>query len=868
MNKFLQLLFRKISVDQFIELRCIPLDKDSGERPIQKFFKIDELTKLESEALQHDKAQLYHTCIGVLPRDSRSGVANQVSTMQVAWIDIDAKDISLENLYKHIESFKLKPSIVVASGNGFHCYWILDQSYKLYHDGIKDIISKLHKITKADKTFDAARVLRLPGTRNYKDMSHIKLCNVSSFSGLVYTLEDIQHWIETEEKIVQDTAKIINSQVNIVAANSTVNVPNFNSWGELKERLSSFLQMRIMELPLHLRDEHGQKLDRSRNDFYVAASLMELGYTSGQIKMAFEIFKENGFAAGAKYSEQGDTYLLDHTIPNVQRAVKANIFQLFEELRTSLEEVHALKCVDGILNIIKNTRAVQYMSRLESMTCAKIEWMTKKEFEKYAEEQISGKGAYVFETFKVGKKPTVIHKKIAEAVISDNPYIKVGAEAYRYEKGVFKVDEQLLQLQAHIWAITENRPVGSIAGIEYVNLSDRTWIDLKQKDISEICSYVLQNAPNLDPNAPPIDPELICVKNGMVNLLTGDLEPHHPKYLRLAQLDVKYNPRASLDTLDKFMMQTFHSDDIDVIWEYMGVALSENYTAKKFMIFVGAGDNGKSVWLNVTRNVLGINNVSSATLEDLASNRFAKSQLFGKLANIASDISANHLMDISAIKELTGNDQTSADRKFQSQLNFVNTASLIFSCNILPEATTADDAYFKRLMIIDCFNQVPENKQDKMLEKKLTTDTAKSAWLNNALEGLRRFLKQKNTFSKSETIAAAVENHKKDCRPDMAFVERYITMKPENELTLDIIMRDLKEYVRATSTSMIPSKAVVKALMAKNFPAYTLRASSNGTPSYRGLAINSELLRTEIGGHKNNSSNESFVVNFNTTKKN
>mgnify|MGYP003622782919 CR=1 FL=1 len=27
MNKFLQLLFRKISVDQFIELRCIPLDR-------------------------------------------------------------------------------------------------------------------------------------------------------------------------------------------------------------------------------------------------------------------------------------------------------------------------------------------------------------------------------------------------------------------------------------------------------------------------------------------------------------------------------------------------------------------------------------------------------------------------------------------------------------------------------------------------------------------------------------------------------------------------------------------------------------------------------------------------------------------------
>ena len=850
MKRFLNTLFQKIGEDKFIELRCIPLNQGQGA-PIQYFFAKGEIDSLVSMAEALDKSKSYHICIGVLPRNQRSsGGADNVSCLQTLWIDVDAKNVSLNELYAAIEKFEVEPSIIVSSGHGYHCYWLLNEAHNMNKDQIKEIASKLHKATNADKTFDASRVLRLPGTTNYKNMAQPELCRVLKNTGKLYALQDITSWVDKVLE-VQAAAREVKDSIPSPKIKNVGGVMeefySFSTWNELKNLLPPFVTRRIMELPLHLRDEHGEKLDRSKNDFYVATSLLELGFSPAQVLLAFQLFEQHGFAAGTKLKEMGSKYLTEYTIPNAQKQVPYNIHQCMAMMEDTSDLLEAEEFTEAALRIVKNTRAEHFLPKLLNLY-TRCGIGSKDQFTILAKHTISGKGAYEFEEFAgVARKPTIMYKKIAEMIVKDHPYICIGSEPYRYDGGVYTPDAGLQILSSHIWAITENRPVGSRIGLEYGGLSDRTWLDLKQKDVQEITNYVVQNAIQYDLTSPLIEPDFICVKNGMVNWKTKELVPHSPKYFRLARLDVEFNPQATSPILETFMAETFNGDALNTIWEYMGVSILESVSAKRFMIFVGSGDNGKSVWLNVVRKVLGADNVSSATLKDLSENRFAKAQLLGKLANIASDISGEELEDIASIKELTGNDQTSADRKFQSQVNFVNKASLMFSCNVLPMAVAADDAYFKRLLIIDCPNQVPEEKQDKYLEAKLTTEESKSCWLNLALEGLSRYHSNGQIFSKSHTITEAVEAHKRECRPDITFVERYITAKPGHVLTIDNIIKEMREWMLVTSFATLPTKTTVKNLMAKYHPKAIMSFKAAGTPGYNDLAIDKDQIKKDLG---------------------
>lgn len=79
-------------------------------------------------------------------------------------------------------SFSL-PNIVVDSGNGIHCYWTFTQPVPIQQ--WQDMANRLKELCvehefPADSaiTADAARIMRVPGTYNYKDPSHPIPCRI------------------------------------------------------------------------------------------------------------------------------------------------------------------------------------------------------------------------------------------------------------------------------------------------------------------------------------------------------------------------------------------------------------------------------------------------------------------------------------------------------------------------------------------------------------------------------------------------------------------------------------------------------------------------------------------------------------------
>ena len=110
---------------------------------------------------------------GVLPRTEYGGKAEDVARYtSTLWADVDAKahgDSKQASLMALID-YDIPPAVVVDSGHGYHAYWTLDQFVTV--DRATSIMRGIARHVKGDHVYDAPRILRLPGTQNWKDPEH------------------------------------------------------------------------------------------------------------------------------------------------------------------------------------------------------------------------------------------------------------------------------------------------------------------------------------------------------------------------------------------------------------------------------------------------------------------------------------------------------------------------------------------------------------------------------------------------------------------------------------------------------------------------------------------------------------------------
>jgi len=118
---------------------------------------------------------------GVNPRIGKGGKKENVHYVTGFHAEIDYgkdghKKQSVHETYddalESIKNYQMKPTLVNHSGGGFHAYWILNKPDKVANVGLEDIelINKslLSELGGDSGTHDISRVLRVPGTYNFK----------------------------------------------------------------------------------------------------------------------------------------------------------------------------------------------------------------------------------------------------------------------------------------------------------------------------------------------------------------------------------------------------------------------------------------------------------------------------------------------------------------------------------------------------------------------------------------------------------------------------------------------------------------------------------------------------------------------------
>ena len=109
------------------------------------------------------------------------------------------------------------------------------------------------------------------------------------------------------------------------------------------------------------------------------------------------------------------------------------------------------------------------------------------------------------------------------------------------------------------------------------------------------------------PDELDVDPWLLNVENGVVDLRTGDLHPHRREHLITKLAPVPYDPTASAPIWETFIGRIFDCDAelIGFVQRFVGYSLTGDTSEQCFAYCYGTGANGKSTLLTVLREVLG-----------------------------------------------------------------------------------------------------------------------------------------------------------------------------------------------------------------------------------------------------------------------
>jgi P4 family phage/plasmid primase-like protien len=350
------------------------------------------------------------------------------------------------------------------------------------------------------------------------------------------------------------------------------------------------------------------------------------------------------------------------------------------------------------------------------------------------------------------------------------------------------------------------------------------------------------------------NPFKISCLNGIIDLKTGNLEPHTPDFLTVIQIPVIFDREAECPKTREFLFEVFDNGtssetqkQVDGLFEALGDCLIKNHDRKKAFLLNGGGDNGKSTALEIPKLLLGSKNYSAVQLQKL-DGRFYVAELYGKLANIAGDLPPTPIKDTSTFKMSTGGDPLLAEKKNKDPFKFINHAKHFFSANTIPTSYDITDAFYDRWLIFDFPNKFPkdEGKKQELLQ---TFEEELSGILNEAIKGLNRLQKNK-AFSNAKSSMEI--RHEYEIKSDScsAFIEEGIEQDFKSKIPKNEAYSAYAQFCE--ENKMIPKsmKALTQTLHRKfgvgfgvgkdTFPGY-----SGQVPSYRGIKLKPFVIEHE-----------------------
>jgi len=250
-------------------------------------------------------------------------------------------------------------------------------------------------------------------------------------------------------------------------------------------------------------------------------------------------------------------------------------------------------------------------------------------------------------------------------------------------------------------------------------------LKLKRQDVTGSVALAHDQAaqPNFFVDAPPG----VAFSDCFVRL-EGTLEkvPHSPKNRARYAYPFGYSNRQPARFL-AFLNECFAGcqdaeERVAAVQQYAGVSLLG--IASRFqraLVLKGDGANGKSVCSTVLERAMPPGACVSIPPQQFG-DEYRLAMLAGKRLNIVSELPETEILDSEAFKAIVAGDATTGRHIRQAPFTFRPVAGHVFSANRLPGTADQSYGFWRRFIVLEFPNVVPEAKQDPALADKLTRE--------------------------------------------------------------------------------------------------------------------------------------------------
>jgi putative DNA primase/helicase len=348
------------------------------------------------------------------------------------------------------------------------------------------------------------------------------------------------------------------------------------------------------------------------------------------------------------------------------------------------------------------------------------------------------------------------------------------------------------------------------------------------------------------------DPYLLNCLDGTVDLRTGELKPHDPNDMisKLAPTNYKYPGRPRKPEQWLACLERWHSgnkETIDYLQRLSGYCLTGLNTSRCFPIFYGNGHNGKNVFLDTLRGILGdYGDTAPETLLVLSKNQGHPTEiaaLAGKRFIAASELEGKKKLRTALVKTITGNATTNAHFMHKDGFEFANSAKVILITNHLPIIEDTSNAIWDRLHKLGWEVEIPIEERDGELTEKL-----KAEWtgiLRWAVAGWLKCQEQGGVLKPTKAILAQTEGYRAEQNPVKGFIDAMCEIG-DNKAVHGKTLREAFDFWASETQNHdgLSSREFSTAMRAAGYTYGPIRVNNTVSKGWIGLALRSDALTT------------------------
>lgn len=245
---------------------------------------------------------------------------------------------------------------------------------------------------------------------------------------------------------------------------------------------------------------------------------------------------------------------------------------------------------------------------------------------------------------------------------------------------------------------------------------------------------------------------MISCRNGMVDVLTGQIRDAKPEDYVTRMAPVIWDPQAIDPVVNKYLADISNGDPSirRQMAQTIGAAMDAGTTKKKaFLAYGPQTNNGKTTFLRMLRLVLGSTKESGyvlqmpiTVLQAVRADAMSAGQLTPELvsSDVARIVSMSEppegfRLDSAKLKNLTGGGRLCINPKYKDMIEIDVRFSIIIDTNYTLNCDDPTVFRSDRIQMIPFMRYFAEQERDPHMDDKLSTDSAKSALLRWIVEG-------------------------------------------------------------------------------------------------------------------------------------